>query len=245
MKINCGVIRDLLPLYADDACSEESRLLVDEHLRECPECTGVLERLRASEIEDDLRNEKGDVIRYGAKKFRKQSAAMGSAFSGVFLIPILIALAVNMLTGSGAGWFYIMLAAMAVAASLILVPILVPKDKAFWTFCAFCVSLLLLLGVTCLVSGGSWFGIAASASVFGLAVCFLPFVVKAKPLQPWIGKTNKVLLVLGVDLALFLNMMNVIRMSSSRGGSFLMTAGSVAAAALVVLELTRKGKIGG
>ena len=70
----CEVIRDLLPLYADDACSEESRRLVDEHLAECTECSGILKRLQDNEIENDLQMEKQDVIEYGAKKFRKQSS---------------------------------------------------------------------------------------------------------------------------------------------------------------------------
>ena len=44
MKIDCEVIRDILPLYADDACSEKSRQMVDEHLEECSACREQLER---------------------------------------------------------------------------------------------------------------------------------------------------------------------------------------------------------
>ena len=54
MKTDCEVIRDLLPLYADDVCSGSSRQLIEEHLEECPDCTAVLERLRNSEIESGL-----------------------------------------------------------------------------------------------------------------------------------------------------------------------------------------------
>ena len=32
MKYDCEVIRDLLPLYADRACSEHSRTMVEAHL---------------------------------------------------------------------------------------------------------------------------------------------------------------------------------------------------------------------
>ena len=46
MKTDCNVIRDLLPLYADEVCSEESRELVDEHLTECAACTEELVRIR-------------------------------------------------------------------------------------------------------------------------------------------------------------------------------------------------------
>ena len=36
MKIPCGVIRDLLPLYVEDLASEETKQLLDEHLADCP-----------------------------------------------------------------------------------------------------------------------------------------------------------------------------------------------------------------
>ncbi|MGI5894295.1 MAG: zf-HC2 domain-containing protein [Candidatus Merdivicinus sp.] len=37
-EIGCGVCRDLLPLVEDGIASEESTVLVEEHLRNCPEC---------------------------------------------------------------------------------------------------------------------------------------------------------------------------------------------------------------
>ena len=36
MNIDCRVIGDLLPLYADESCSDASRALVDDHLKTCP-----------------------------------------------------------------------------------------------------------------------------------------------------------------------------------------------------------------
>ena len=35
MNVNCNIIRDLLPLYAEGMASEESKALVDDHLRGC------------------------------------------------------------------------------------------------------------------------------------------------------------------------------------------------------------------
>ena len=46
MKISCNIIRDLLPLYADDMVSEDSRQLVKEHLKECRECSAMLEEMK-------------------------------------------------------------------------------------------------------------------------------------------------------------------------------------------------------
>ncbi len=42
MKITCEIIRDLLPLYHDGVCSLESRMLVEEHLKECESCSSEL-----------------------------------------------------------------------------------------------------------------------------------------------------------------------------------------------------------
>ena len=210
MNKHCEVIRDLLPLYADEVCSERSRELIEEHLRECPECSAMLEQLRTHEIEEGLQEEKEQVIEHQAKSFRRRSATVGSVVSGIFMIPVVVCLIVNLASGSPLGWFFIVLAALAVAASLVIVPLMMPQDKLFWTFCCFTMSLLLLLAVTCFYSHGNWFFTAASAVLFGLAVLFGPFVVRAKPLRELIGSFSRPLLVLAADVILFANMMNMI-----------------------------------
>ena len=214
MNQECAVIRDLLPLYADDVCSDASRDLIEKHLPECPECTAELEKLRSHEIESNLQSEKTEVIEYQAKRFKRRSAAVGSVIAGIFMIPILVCLIVNIATGSGLGWFFIVLGGLAVAASLTVVPLMVPEDKLFWTFCAFCASLVLLLAVCAINSGGGWFFTAASASLFGLAVIFLPFAVRAEPARRLLGGFNRKFFVIAVDGILFANLMNMVSLWS-------------------------------
>lgn len=43
MKMSCEIIEDLLPLYADNVCSEQSRQAVETHLRECSACRALME----------------------------------------------------------------------------------------------------------------------------------------------------------------------------------------------------------
>ena len=38
MKLPCAAVRDLLPLFAENMTEPETRTLIEEHLRECPEC---------------------------------------------------------------------------------------------------------------------------------------------------------------------------------------------------------------
>lgn len=50
MKISCKIIEDLLPLYIDDVCSEESRRIVDEHLSECSKCSEILNQMKKENL---------------------------------------------------------------------------------------------------------------------------------------------------------------------------------------------------
>lgn len=45
MSINCKIVQDLLPLYHDGVCSEESRKLVEEHLSQCENCKRMLSEM--------------------------------------------------------------------------------------------------------------------------------------------------------------------------------------------------------
>lgn len=211
---HCEVIRDLLPLYADDVCSSASKNIIEEHLKECPECSAMLEKLRSHEIESDLAEEKEQVLEHQAKRFKRRSTTVGSVVSGIFMIPILVCLIINLVSGTALSWFFIVLGGLAVAASLIIVPLMVPEDKLFWTFCAFTLSLLLLLAICCFSTHGNWFFTAASAVLFGLSAVFLPFVLKARPVSRMIGSFNRWLIVLAVDVILFTNMMNMISLHS-------------------------------
>ena len=246
MNKQCEIIRDILPLYVDSACSESSREIVDDHLKECPDCAAYLEQIRASEAESDLKDEKALVIKNQARRFKRRSAAVGSVISGLFMIPILVCLIVNLTTGRTLDWFFVVLAGMLVAASLIVVPLMVPENKLFWTFCAFCPSLIVLLAVSCLYTRGSWFLIAASAVLFGLSVVFMPFVIRAKPLQKWVEGRNRGLIVLVLDFILFGNMMNMISLNIKsvflNAAMALLTIAAIGLLAYGIVENRRKAQ---
>lgn len=53
MNISCKVIEDLLPLYHDGVCSQESRALVEEHLETCEDCTKLCKALDGEEQHPD------------------------------------------------------------------------------------------------------------------------------------------------------------------------------------------------
>lgn len=82
MKIACGVIRDLLPLYAEKMTGEESDSLIREHLAECEDCSNYLKKLQ-NPINDDSQvtssNENSlKLIREGIRN-RKVTAVLFTA----------------------------------------------------------------------------------------------------------------------------------------------------------------------
>ncbi|MCI7740934.1 MAG: zf-HC2 domain-containing protein [Clostridiales bacterium] len=84
--IPCGVIRDLLPLYTEDLCSEESKALVESHLKNCPDCRRLKENMKKTE---PLPVDSGE----GLKKIKKElinrrlrTAAMAALLVFVLLV---------------------------------------------------------------------------------------------------------------------------------------------------------------
>ena len=202
----CNVVQDVLPLYHDRVCSAASSALVESHLADCPACRAVWEKMQAEGCEKDLWKETGQVVLHQAKAQRRKALIAGSWIGGILCIPVLVCLIVNLAVGRALDWFFIVLASLLVFASLTVVPLLAEKHKTFCTMGAFTSSLLLLLGVCALYTGGGWFWVTASSVLFGLAVAFMPFVAC---LGPWDGfwKRNKGLLVFGVDTLLLVNML--------------------------------------
>ncbi len=47
-KINCEIIKDLLPLYADKVCSSETQSAVEEHIGQCSACKEFLSAIESA-----------------------------------------------------------------------------------------------------------------------------------------------------------------------------------------------------
>ena len=72
IELDCEIIQDLLPLYEENCCSEQSKILVKEHLKECKVCQEKLENFRkeisATMIQEDI-DEK--IIKKGMRKIKR------------------------------------------------------------------------------------------------------------------------------------------------------------------------------
>ncbi|WP_024867145.1 zf-HC2 domain-containing protein [Butyrivibrio sp. FCS014] len=206
MKYQCEMIRDLLPLYKDGVCSDSSRQVVEEHLQECPECAKILDELKDTSYDEIMVLERNNVIESQSRFFKRKSAVVGSVIAAVFAIPILVCLIVNLASGHALSWFFIVLAAMLVPTALIVVPLMATRNRMFLTMTSFTASVILLLGVINIYTGGRWFFIAASATLFGLTVCFAPFIVNADPVKTHLGKQKGLIAMAAITATFFLMM---------------------------------------
>ena len=105
MKITCNIIEDLLPLYVDDMVSEDSRKLVEEHLKGCPACRKMQEemmrenRLTAG-IKDGNSVQINKTEAESLKKIRRRIRK--KRILSVILAVVLVAAA----GGAGHYWYY-------------------------------------------------------------------------------------------------------------------------------------------
>ncbi|MBR6617107.1 MAG: zf-HC2 domain-containing protein [Oscillospiraceae bacterium] len=60
---NCELIRDLIPLYSEELCSDESKKIVEEHTKSCETCRTLLENLPAETAAESPVPDEGKAFR--------------------------------------------------------------------------------------------------------------------------------------------------------------------------------------
>lgn len=118
MKLSCEIIRDLLPLYCDRACSRDSANAVEEHLQDCKSCQAEFRRMKAEDNIPHTEQNKKEATRVAAfaeflaetkKREKKKGAALGLSVSlglilaAFYLLPLLI-------RDTGSGMFILLIA---------------------------------------------------------------------------------------------------------------------------------------
>ncbi len=74
MNWQCGIIRDLMPLYHDNVCSEESRAAVEEHISECNDCREYYKQLSdetGKAVVPEIENRKAESLRAVSRRFKR------------------------------------------------------------------------------------------------------------------------------------------------------------------------------
>ena len=183
MKYPCDTIKDLLPLYHDDVCSDASRRIVEEHLAECEACKETLVRLGDETYSERLREERDAVIGHYSQKARRKSIVAGICVAGGLAVPVLISFVLNLVTAHALDWFFIVLTAMMTIALPIAVPFIVEKKKWLYAVTTSLASFNLFLWACARYGGGGWFAVASLSSMLVLASVFAPLVLRSLRLQ--------------------------------------------------------------
>lgn len=85
MKLDCEVICDLLPSYADNLTSEKSNVIIREHLLHCQECQQVLDKMREDVETAESTDKEIDYL----KTYRKNTKRSVAVSSIVWILLIL------------------------------------------------------------------------------------------------------------------------------------------------------------
>lgn len=86
--MNCEIIKDLIPLYIDRCCSEESANEVEKHLKECENCKSIFDMMNSENLKE--KNESFEI-----KKLSKINERKASVLQSVLLFISFIVMAVG------------------------------------------------------------------------------------------------------------------------------------------------------
>lgn len=201
----CGIVQDLLPLYHDGVCSEESLEYVRKHLAECPSCQKLLKELDEDEVEAELKEEAGMVLNRHAKRETSLALKTGFVIAGILLLPVLIAVLLTLPGYLDWRTDEVLLASMLLVGGMTVVPLVSKKKKLLkaliWSAAAL---LILIFMVEMMFDEGSLlrFFEIAFATLFGLSVAFAPVVIRQADL-PEMFQNQKALLTIIWDTLLF------------------------------------------
>lgn len=67
---DCNLVKDLLPNYVENLTNEDTNLFIENHLKECKECSNILNSMKFGEDKSD-ENETKKFVNY-SKKFRNK-----------------------------------------------------------------------------------------------------------------------------------------------------------------------------
>lgn len=72
MKLTCGIVEDLLPLYGDDVCGEESKQAVRSHIEKCSRCRELAEKTKVISVPiiEPEQPEADKAVKKGLRKIR-------------------------------------------------------------------------------------------------------------------------------------------------------------------------------
>ncbi len=89
-KINCALIKDLLPLYIDDLCSKESTEIITNHLEVCEECNKEYTQLKKEPALEKINDNSSELIKGVGNMIKKDKKKAVIKTVSVFLVVFIL-----------------------------------------------------------------------------------------------------------------------------------------------------------
>ncbi len=89
-KVNCSLIKDLLPLYIDELCSSESAEIIKNHLDACSECAKEYDQLTEQPQINVVNDPSAELIKGVGNMFKKDKKKAILKTVSVFLAVLVI-----------------------------------------------------------------------------------------------------------------------------------------------------------
>lgn len=90
MKISCEVIKDLLPLYHDGVCSDDSKALIEAHLAACASCQAEFQAMNSllpiHQTEQNL--QEADIVKRLSRRWKR--GMLKSLLKGILIAAIVV-----------------------------------------------------------------------------------------------------------------------------------------------------------
>lgn len=89
-KINCSLIKDLLPIYIDDLCSKESTEIIKNHLEVCEACNKEYTQLKKEPSLEKINDNSSELIKGVGNMIKKDKKKAIIKTVSVFLVVFIL-----------------------------------------------------------------------------------------------------------------------------------------------------------
>lgn len=181
---SCAIVQDLLPLYIDNVCSNESRKIVEEHLHTCDKCNRMFEEMTADREASILKEEKDSVLKHHKRLERSRAWKIGIIIAGILVAVVLLAAVTTAMGGGSILTVLVIASSMLLIGGIIAVPFIARKGRAAKAILTSMIGLLLIIFFVDRISGGGHFLLYSIPTVFGLSLFLVPVVLSSMELPP-------------------------------------------------------------
>ena len=138
----------------------------------------------------------------------------------VYGIALISCFITNLAVERRLSWFFIVLSGILTAFTLLSLPLYLQKYRAAITLASFWISLLLLLFICAVYTGGGWFFVAMWSVTLGFSVVFLPFILPSLPLPGSLYQHKALLCITADTILLFILLASALHFTGNMGAYF-------------------------